>query len=84
MPLSAENTARLQTFQAKALAGTITPDEEREAITILRQDRIAAQIGSTKSRSAKAEAARPVDADAVLAGLKALGAKLASGPVEGA
>jgi hypothetical protein len=83
MPLSVENTARLQAFQAKSLQGTLTIDEQREAIAIIRQDRMAAQTSSTTSRTAKAEAAKPIDAGALLSKLKLLGAKLATGPVEG-
>lgn len=81
--LSPEDTARFQALQTKALAGTITLAEQMEAVTILRQNRLSAQIGSTKARSAKAEAARPIDTDALLANLRSLGAKLTAGPVEG-
>jgi hypothetical protein len=80
--LSAENTARLQALRAKALAGTATLDELREGVTILRADRVSAQVASTTGKANKAAAAAPVDTGAVLANLKALGAKLASGPVQ--
>jgi hypothetical protein len=81
MPLSLEATARLQAIRQAVLSGTSTREMEKEGIMILRQDRQAAQVSSTKSRTAKAEAARPVDTAAALANLKALGAKLMSGPV---
>ena len=42
---------------------------------------MAAQSASTKSRAAKAEAARPVDTGALLADLSALGKNLMAGPV---
>lgn len=81
MPFTVEQTARLEAIRAKSLAGTATMDELKEGVTILRADRVAASHASTKSKTAKAEAAAPVDAGAILANLKAIGAKLSSGPV---
>ena len=81
MALSPESTQRLQVLQAKVLAGTHTLDELKEGIAILRADRVGAQISSTKSRSAAAEAKKIVNPADLLANLKALGTKLASGPV---
>lgn len=79
--LSPENTARLQAIRAKVLAGTDTLEDNKEGLAILRQDRISAQVGSTKSRTAKAEAKAPIDTGALLAGLSAAKDKLSSGPV---
>lgn len=85
MPLSAEQTARLQAIQAQVLAGIPDPAERRvllkEAIFIMRGDRMAAQVASTTSRTKKIEAATPVNVGSVLAGLKA---SLSSGPIKGA
>ena len=81
MALSPESTQRLQVLQAKVLAGTHTLDELTEGIAILRADRVGAQISSTRSRSASAEAKKIINPADLLANLKALGAKLASGPV---
>lgn len=81
MALSAENSARLQALRAKSIAGTATIEELKEGVTILRADRVSAQIASTTSKAKKAADAAPVDTGAVLANLKALGAKLMSGPV---
>ena len=81
MALTPENTARLQQLQQKVLAGTHTLDELKEGVAILRSDRIAAQAASTTSRTKAAAAKVVIDPVSVLAGLKALGQKLASGPV---
>lgn len=77
MALSLEQTMRLSQIRQAVNSGTATDEMLREGIAILRQDRVAAQIASTTSRSAKA----PVDTQAALAGLKALANKLNSGPV---
>ena len=81
MPLSPENTVRLQTLQAKVIAGTHTLDELKEGISILRADRVGAQIASSKTKTAAAAERKVVNPANLLADLKALGAKLASGPV---
>lgn len=81
MALSPEQTLRMQQIQAKVLAGTHTIDELKEGVGILRGDRVAAQASSTTARTKAAADKKVVDPTAVLAGLKALGAKLASGPV---
>lgn len=81
MALSAENTARLQAIRGKVLAGTDTLEDVQEGIRILRADRVTAQSVSSTSRTKKAEAAAVVDPASVLAGLRALGTKLSSGPV---
>ena len=76
MAISPESTQRLQILQTKVLAGTHTLDELKEGVAILRADRVGAQISSTKSRSAAAEAKKIVNPADLLANLKALGAKL--------
>lgn len=75
--MSPENTARLQAVRTKVLQDPnfhLTPEgrtELTEAISILRSDRVSASAGSTKTRTAKAEAAKPIDTGALLAKLKA-------------
>jgi hypothetical protein len=81
MPLSAEDSARLMALRSKTLAGTASMDELREGIAILRKDRVSASAASGAAKTAKAAAKAPVDVGAALAGLKALGARLQSGPV---
>lgn len=84
--MTPEQTAQLQSTRQKVLADPTwanTPEGRGEltaAIAILRADRVGASTASTASRSAKAAAAKPVDTASVLAGLKALGANLASTP----
>lgn len=69
MPLSLEQSQRLEYLRARMLSDQITREEELEAFTILRQDRVSAQIASTKAKTAKAEAARPVDTKSLLASI---------------
>lgn len=81
MALSPENTLRLQVIQAKVIAGAHTLGELKEGVAILRNDRVGAQIASTKSKVVAAAEKRIINPANLLADLKALGAKLASGPV---
>ncbi|MGD9674524.1 MAG: hypothetical protein AB7U98_13710 [Candidatus Nitrosocosmicus sp.] len=76
MALTPEETMRVEILRRKALDGTITIEEQREAIVMLRQGRVGAQIGSTASRTKKAEAKAPVDTAALLKGLMAGQVKL--------
>lgn len=71
MAIDLELSAKIQEWRAKALAGTLTPEESREAINVLRQGRVAAQAASTTSRTKTAAAKAPVDTSALLANLKA-------------
>lgn len=82
--MNLEQSARIQAIRRRALTGEATMEELKEGIALLRGDRVSAQIASTTSRTAKAAAAAPIDTGAVLANLRAIGAKLASGPIEGA
>ena len=81
MALSPEHTLRLQVIQSKVLANTHTLDELKEGVAILRGDRVGAQIASTKSKTTAAAERKVVNPAMLLADLKALGAKLAMGPV---
>lgn len=81
MALTPENTARLQAIQAKVLAGAASLDDLKEGVQIMRQDRISAQVSSTASKTKAAAEKVVIDPTKVLADLRALGAKLQSGPV---
>lgn len=63
---------RLAELRAKQAQGTITLEELREALDLLRQGRTAAQVTSTKSRTAKAAAKAPINSDDLLADLEGL------------
>lgn len=75
MSLTIEQTQRLEFLRAKAIRGESTREEEMEGIELLRRHREAAQVASTKARTAKAEASRPVDTASLLAKVKGLGAQ---------
>ena len=63
--LSPELQSRIELLRAKALAGTLTLDEQREAIRMLRADRVAA---AARGRASRPKAA-PRDASTLLGGL---------------
>lgn len=71
MPLTLEQTQRLDEIRRKAIADTATMEELIEAYRIMRQDRIGASVASTSARSEKAAAKAPVDTGALLEKLKA-------------
>lgn len=81
MPFTIEQTAQLEDLRRRVLANTATDDEVRAGIMLLRQDRIAAQSSSTRSRTAKTATAAPIDTTAILGALKAKAGKLLEGPV---
>lgn len=54
MSITVEAQARIQELRQKSLAGTITTDEMKEAIALMREDRVRAATSSAKSRAAKA------------------------------
>lgn len=64
--MSPELQSKIALWRQKAVAGTLSPDEMREAILALRQDRIGASIASAASKRTKAKAEIP-DADDLLA-----------------
>lgn len=66
MAFTPEVQARIQILRAKALDNTITQEELREAIQLLRADRFASASASAKGKAAKAAKSAPVDADALL------------------
>ncbi|HQR20773.1 MAG TPA: hypothetical protein PKV98_07895 [Burkholderiaceae bacterium] len=57
--MSPELASKIATWRAKAIAGTLTQEEMREAIIALRADRVGAAIASDKSKRAKAKAEIP-------------------------
>lgn len=63
--MSPELNQRIAVWRSKAAAGTLTKDEMREAIKVLRQDRIAAAANSDRARTSRAKAEIP-DADDLL------------------
>lgn len=63
---------RLAELRAKQMAGTITTDELKEGLALLRQGRVAAQLTSTKSRTTSAKAKAPINSDDLLGELGAL------------
>lgn len=65
---SADLLAKIAVWREKARQGTLTADEQREAIAALRQDRKSAAVASETSRRKKAVAVVP-DAKALLADL---------------
>ncbi len=64
--MSPELQSKIALWRQKAVAGTLSPDEMKEAILALRQDRIGASIASAASKRTKAKAEIP-DADDLLA-----------------
>lgn len=76
MAFSVEDTAFLTEVRQKSRNNAASVEELKRALRIMRQDRVAASTGSTTSRTKKAAAAAPIDTQAALANLKALGAGL--------
>lgn len=64
--MSPELQSKISIWRQRAINGTLTQDEMKEAILALRQDRIGASIASAASKRTKAKAEIP-DADALLA-----------------
>ena len=71
MALSPETQAKVQLWRQKAREGTLSQEDRREAIQLLRQDRIGAAQVSTASRAKKAPKA-PINADDLLSELENL------------
>jgi len=60
--------SNIQMWRMKASTGELTEDEMREAIAAIRRERGIAMTTSATSRTKKAEAAAPIDGEALLAG----------------
>jgi hypothetical protein len=69
--VSPELQSKIAHWRAKAVNGTLTADEMREAITALRQDRVGAAVASATSKAGKVKAAPP-DASSLLDELEGL------------
>lgn len=66
-PMSPELSSRIAELRTKALSNTITTEELKEALGLLREDRkFAAAKSGAASRTARAAAAAPVDTEALL------------------
>lgn len=61
MALTPEGQLKVQLWRQKSREGTLTPEELREAIIFLRQDRVTAAATSEKSRAKKAKPAANSD-----------------------
>ena len=70
--MTPEQQMRFSTLRAKARAGELTMEEQREAIAILREDRIGASVASSRARTAKATGAAKaaINSDDLLAELE--------------
>jgi hypothetical protein len=66
MSQSPELLMRMANLRQKARAGTMTIDEVREGVRLLREDRVGASAASTKARVTKSKAAAVIDSDALL------------------
>ena len=69
--ISPETASKIAVWRAKSADGTLTIEELREAIKIMRQDRISAAHASATSRQAKAKTVIPAAAD-LLSAMKGL------------
>jgi hypothetical protein len=61
--MSPELQSRISVWRAKAVNGTLTQEEMREAIIALRADRVGAAVASDRSKRAKAKAEIPDASD---------------------
>lgn len=61
-----EESARIQQYRQKVNDNTITKEELREALALLRKGREGAHATSTASRTRKAASKQPVDSDSLL------------------
>lgn len=64
--MSPELQSKIALWRQKAVQGTLTQEEMKEAITALRADRVGAAVASAASKRSKAKAEIP-DADDLLA-----------------
>jgi len=66
--MTPETSAQLQLWRQKAIEGTLTKEEMRDAIILLREDRVRAAATSTKAKAKKVS----IDAEALLGELEGL------------
>lgn len=74
MAISPEAQAQVQLWRQKAREGSLTQDEMRQAIAILRQDRVAASGTSDKAKTTRAtsRAKKNINSDDLLGELDGL------------
>lgn len=65
MAMTPELESKIAIWRARAINGTLTQEDMKEAILALRADRIGAAVASAASKRVKAKAEVP-DADALL------------------
>lgn len=73
MALSFEIQARLDELRQKSLAGTCTPEEYREALSIMREGRVQAAATSAASKARKSTAKAAVNVDDLFGKLDGIG-----------
>lgn len=73
MALSQESIARIHALRNKAQSTPLTDEELREAILLIRSDRVGAAVASAASKQRKSAAKTPVDVGSLLAGFAADG-----------
>lgn len=66
---TAEKINRVQELRRKVMDGTITLEEQKEAIIFLREDRVSAAQSASKAKSVAAKKAPKKSADDMLAEL---------------
>lgn len=70
---SPETTAKIQLWRQKAIEGTLTKEEMREAIVLMRGERRSAAVASETARKTAAKKTKPqLDGDDLLAELGGL------------
>lgn len=67
-----ETQQKIFLWRQKIADGTMTREEQREAIQALRQDRIRASATSAKAKTRKAAEKKVINSDDLLAGLEDL------------
>lgn len=60
MAITPEVQAKVMLWRQKAMAGTLSLEEAREAIQFLRQDRVSAAAASNTSRTKRVAAGKPI------------------------
>jgi hypothetical protein len=63
---SPEESMRIQQYRQKVNDGTITKEELKEALMLLRKGREGAHATSTASRTRKAASKQPINSDSLL------------------
>jgi hypothetical protein len=67
--MSPENSAKIQAWRQASREGTLSQDQLREAITLIREGRVGASTTSSKARTASATSRAkkaPVNSDSLL------------------